>query len=267
MTRVLHRKWTRLPRVVVRLNPTRVSWWLFFTLCAFYAAYALWSGAIEALSLAGLVDAAKSRAVPVLFVAHAVAGAVALVVGPLQFSSRLRDRRLRTHRLRGRLYVCAVRVASVTGVVSAVFFDVPPVARAAFAGAGLSWLATTTIAYRKIRDRRVAEHREWMVRSFSFALFFVTFELWVGVLEATTLQADVAYSAGVMLSWVVSLSVAEGWIRRSRPKAGRAAHDREKVDPWTLIASRGDVEPVGRFDLQRGEEGRGEGVVETRPDP
>lgn len=47
-----------------------------------------------------------------LLIPHAVCGTVAFVLGPLQFSSRLRQRRPDLHRLMGRSYVVAVNAAA-----------------------------------------------------------------------------------------------------------------------------------------------------------
>lgn len=73
----------------------------------------------------------------------------------------------------------------------AAFFDVSLPAKAAFAGESLLWFTTTTAAFQRIRHRRVLEHREWMIRSFSL-VFFVTFSLWPPILAATALPRAIA---------------------------------------------------------------------------
>src|SRR4051812_11576176 len=47
---------------------------------------------------------------------HALAGALALFLGPLQFSDTLRKRFIRWHRIAGRLYVAGALIAGTLGV-------------------------------------------------------------------------------------------------------------------------------------------------------
>ena len=47
---------------------------------------------------------------------HAIAGACALILGPMQFSDRLRQRFIGVHRAVGRLYVTGVFIAAPLGV-------------------------------------------------------------------------------------------------------------------------------------------------------
>src|ERR1039457_3271243 len=54
-----------------------------------------------------------------LLIPHTLAGVIALVAGPLQFSSRFRQRHLKFHRVLGRIYVICVFVGSFTGIALA----------------------------------------------------------------------------------------------------------------------------------------------------
>src|SRR5262245_13865898 len=56
---------------------------------------------------------------------HGLAGAAALLVGPLQFSTSLRQRYLQAHRLVGRCYVGAVIVAAPTAIWISHTVDTP----------------------------------------------------------------------------------------------------------------------------------------------
>jgi len=51
-----------------------------------------------------------------LLVPHGIAGTVALVLGAAQFSTRLRERHTRVHRMMGRSYVIAVAIAAPMGI-------------------------------------------------------------------------------------------------------------------------------------------------------
>src|SRR6202034_4924682 len=51
-----------------------------------------------------------------LLIPHALCGTIALLAGPLQFSSRFRQRHLKLHRVAGRMYFIAVIIGAFTGI-------------------------------------------------------------------------------------------------------------------------------------------------------
>jgi uncharacterized membrane protein len=107
---------------------------------------------------------------------HGVAGACALLLGPMQFSDRLRNRFKRLHCVVGRIYVAGVFVAAPFGFYIQYFQermgDPRSFSIAAAVDAGL-WMTTTGIALVLILKGRVQEHRRWMTRSFAVALVFL----------------------------------------------------------------------------------------------
>lgn len=250
----------------------RIGWWLLLATCALYAGFAAWQAAAEALSFAGLVDEAKARAVPVAFVLHAAAGAVCLVTGAVQFNHRIRRRHPGAHGAVGRVYVWSAWVSSATALISAAFFDVPLAARIVFAAAAVMWFATTSVARARILSRRVADHRDWMVRSFSLAMFFVVFEFWVSALALSPLNRDIAYPLGVLLAWLGNTAVAEAVIRQTRPSRGQplslAAADPRPVSAKADIpptAERAASSAAGHVSLQ--EDDRSAGGVRPHTSP
>ncbi len=53
-----------------------------------------------------------------LLIPHTLAGLLALVIGPINFSSRIRARHLTLHRVLGRVYAVSVLVGAFTGLRS-----------------------------------------------------------------------------------------------------------------------------------------------------
>ena len=104
---------------------------------------------------------------------HALGGLIALVAGPFQFSSRLRQRHLQIHRITGRAYLIGVAIAvpfsvylSLTHSTLAFRFFLLTLAAA--------WFLTTAVAFAAVRNRNIQIHREWMVRSYAITSTFVT---------------------------------------------------------------------------------------------
>jgi len=108
-----------------------------------------------------------------LLLPHGLAGATALLTGPLQFSESLRARYTKLHRWTGRLYVGAIcLVAAPVGMYISAHFEPRTIYIEQYFQAGFWWL-TTAIAFLCIVNRRVALHKVWMMRSYGFCLVFV----------------------------------------------------------------------------------------------
>ena len=105
-----------------------------------------------------------------LLVPHTLGGVIALLAGPIQFSSRFRQRYLKFHRVLGRAYVVSVFVGALTGIaLSAGRPGMPGTCVQAAA-----WVVCTTAAFITARNRQIARHRQWMVRSYAVTFTFVS---------------------------------------------------------------------------------------------
>ena len=110
--------------------------------------------------------------IPWLMFAHGIPGALALLLGVFQFSSRLRQRYLQVHRVMGRIYVGCVAISAPAAIVVAISLPIMTLAMASTIQAG-GWLATTATGLYCIRTGRIQQHREWMMRSYPFAMVFI----------------------------------------------------------------------------------------------
>jgi uncharacterized membrane protein len=105
-----------------------------------------------------------------LLIPHTLAGIFALLAGPLQFSSRFRERHLKVHRVLGRLYVIAVFIGAFTGIALAT-------GRPGLPGTSMqaaAWIVCTTAAFITVRNRHIIQHRQWMARSYAVTFTFVS---------------------------------------------------------------------------------------------
>jgi uncharacterized membrane protein len=141
---------------------------------------------------------------------HIFASAVALALGPLQFSTRLRSTRLRLHRWLGRLYVgVGVLGGGVAGLSMAFHAFGGLASRLGFACLALAWLYTGYRAYRAIRGGNVAAHRRWMVRNFALTFAAVTLRIWQPASVVAGIPFELAYPVIAWLCWLPNLLVAE----------------------------------------------------------
>jgi uncharacterized membrane protein len=159
---------------------------------------------------------------------HGIAGACALLLGPLQFSDRLRQRFTKFHRVAGRIYVASALILAPLGAYIQYFQERMGAPRS-FSVAGLVdailLIMTTAIAFAFILNGKVQQHRQWMTRSFAVALVFVEVRVVQGVTgwenlgiaaTETVVWSCLAFS---ILSADIVLQVQE--LRRSGPVPAR----------------------------------------------
>jgi uncharacterized membrane protein len=163
---------------------------------------------------------------------HAVAGTCALVLAPLQFSDRLRQRFALLHRVVGRIYVADVLVLAPVGAYVQ-YLEEPLGTSRSFTVATLVdavlLLVTTGIGFAFAVKRMIPQHRQWMTRSYAVALAFFEIRLILGVtgldVPPDPVIVEVAVWAFVALSVLVG-DLANQWYElqsRSRPAGVRAA--------------------------------------------
>ena len=107
---------------------------------------------------------------------HGLAGACALLLGPMQFSDRLRQRFAKLHRVIGRIYVFGAFVVAPLGTYIQYFEERMGGPRSFSIAAGVDaalLMITTGIAFAFIRAGKVQQHRQWMTRSFAVAIVFL----------------------------------------------------------------------------------------------
>ena len=145
-----------------------------------------------------------------LIYVHVFAAAFALLLGPFQFSTRLRTTRPVLHRWTGRLYLgIGVLVGGAVGFLASFQAFGGPAARAGFACLALAWLYTGLRAYLAIRARDIASHRRWMTRNYALTFAAVTLRIWIPLSFVSGVPFGVSYPVIAWLCWLPNLLIAE----------------------------------------------------------
>jgi uncharacterized membrane protein len=130
---------------------------------------------------------------------------MALLIGPIQFSSRFRLRHLKFHRVLGRIYVISVFIGSFTGIALAA-------GRPGLPGTSMqaaAWMVCTVAAFVTARNRQIAVHRQWMARSYAVTFTFVSsrvLNLWP---RYWSHLGDVLSAVGVIAFTLASLLIVD----------------------------------------------------------
>ena len=160
---------------------------------------------------------------PILTLVHIVPGLLFMLLGPLQFSSTIRARHLRWHRMSGRVFVFCGVVIGISALVMSL--GMPAIG-------GFNQAAATTLfasfflfalckAFWYIRRREVTLHREWMIRAFSIGIAVATIRPIIGMFFATSrfsgLTPHEFFGIAFWIGFVLHLIAAEAWIRATPP--------------------------------------------------
>jgi uncharacterized membrane protein len=140
-----------------------------------------------------------------LLIPHALAGTFALLIGPVNFSSRIRQRHLRLHRILGYIYFASVLAGSFTGIALAA-------GRPGLPGTSMqaaAWIACTTVAVITARNRQITLHRQWMARSYAVTFTFVSSRVLNLVPAYWNHLGDVLSAVGVIAFTLASLLIVD----------------------------------------------------------
>ncbi len=107
---------------------------------------------------------------------HGVFGVLAMSIGALQLSNRLRARYLSVHRILGYVYAACVFVAAPFAIPLAMKIDSPSLV-AASAVQAFGWIVSTAVALYCVRVGNIIQHRRWMIRGYFFAIVFTVARL------------------------------------------------------------------------------------------
>lgn len=168
--------------------------------------------------------------IPWLMLAHGIPGALALVIGAFQFSTRLRQRHLEVHRVMGRIYGLCALISAPAAVVVSLRLPIPTLFMASLIQA-LGWLIATGTAVYCARTGRVQQHLEWMIRGYAFAAVFVVVRVLIlipaieraGLMGVATVVWSVIAVAGILPSFIFSWQALAASRRAVKPSPAPAA--------------------------------------------
>ena len=156
---------------------------------------------------------------------HISMGTIALMVGPFALGLGLSRRRMDLHRRIGLAYIIAIGFSSLAALYLAAHTDVNWVFGLGLSGLGVASLLTTGLALAAIKKRLIAQHQEWMIRSYVVTFGFVNFRILAGILQAANVGTLVErLAAASWFCWAFPLLVTEACLqgrkifRNSRPQ-------------------------------------------------
>lgn len=165
---------------------------------------------------------ARFMANPAPVVFHVLSASLFCVLGALQFDAALRQRFPRLHRIAGWVAAPCGIVAALTGLWMTAAYAIPaelqgPLLYSARMAVGLAMTLAVIVSIRAVLQRRIAQHKAWMVRAYALGQGAGTQVL---ILLPVTLMAGAPtfiFRDVLMVSaWGLNMVFAE-WVIRRRP--------------------------------------------------
>jgi len=155
-----------------------------------------------------------------IFYVHVYSSIFVLLAGFTQFNARILSRFPQIHRWNGRVYGYVVLLLSApSGIYIGFHANGGILAKISFVTLGMLWFLFTWKGVRSIRQKKIAEHQNWMLRSFALAFSAITLRLWKVILvflfEPNPMDV---YTIIAWLGWVPNLLLVEYLITKKRNK-------------------------------------------------
>jgi len=99
---------------------------------------------------------------------HVVFACIAMASGLLNFSRKIFEKSRRFHRLNGYVYLLSVLVVVITSGYMAPYATGGKISSIGFNAVNMIWLVITIVAFVQIKQKRILQHRNWMIRSYAF---------------------------------------------------------------------------------------------------
>ena len=152
----------------------------------------------------------------IAFYGHIILGGLALLIGWLQFSNKLRIKKIELHRIIGKIYVISVFISGICGLFIALYATGGIISILGFFTLGLIWLTTTILGFKSIKKGNIKSHEKFMIFSYAACFAAVTLRVWLPILTIAMGEFNSAYRIVAWLCWVPNIIVAFLIVRNQR---------------------------------------------------
>lgn len=204
-------------------NTNKVAWFVFVTLAISIGLYPLFYLFVdrEFGLLASKSESLLSNVVwNIGFYGHITFGGIALLIGWMQFSKKMRTSHLNRHRLVGKAYILSALISGICGIYIGFYATGGLISSIGFILLGVFWLYTTIKAYKAVRTGDIELHQGFMIYSYALCFAAVTLRIWLPLLTIAFGDFVPAYRLVAWLCWVPNVIFAYFWVRKKGLQLG-----------------------------------------------
>lgn len=205
----------------------KVSWVLFGILSTVIGLYPLLYLFLDRnFSIENNIGLLSTKSVEILsdtlwnicFYGHISFGGIALLIGWVQFSKKLRAKNIGLHKKIGKTYVVAVIISGLCSIYIGYYATAGIISALGFICLGIFWLFTTILGFKAIKEGNINLHKKLMIYSYAACFAAVTLRVWLPILTISIGEFDPAYRIVAWLCWIPNIIVAYFIIHKQRKK-------------------------------------------------
>ncbi|MDK8189698.1 DUF2306 domain-containing protein [Paenibacillus sp. UMB7766-LJ446] len=145
---------------------------------------------------------------------HVAFACLAMASGLVNFSNRIFEKSRRFHRINGYVYIVSVVLVVLTSGYMAPYATGGKISSMGFNVLNIIWLFITITALIQIKQKRMIQHRNWMVRSYAFCFTNMLIHLITSLLhQGFGMIYATSYTIGIYGSIALLLVIPECFIR------------------------------------------------------
>lgn len=145
---------------------------------------------------------------------HVAFACLAMASGLVNFSNRIFEKSRRFHRINGYVYIVSVVLVVLTSGYMAPYATGGKISSMGFNVLNIIWLFITITALIQIKQKRMIQHRNWMIRSYAFCFTNMLIHLFTSLLhQGFGMIYTTSYTIGIYGSIALLLVIPEWFIR------------------------------------------------------
>ena len=146
---------------------------------------------------------------------HTISGGIAILIGWIQFSKKLQQKRLNLHRIIGKIYIFSALFCSISGFYIGFYATGGFIAAAGFITVACIYFYTTLQGYLTIRKSEIFQHQNMMTYSYSVCLAAVSLRLSTPLAYLLGFEYVSSYTFIAWSAWIPNLAIAY-WVNKNR---------------------------------------------------
>lgn len=146
---------------------------------------------------------------------HAISGGIAILIGWIQFSEKLQQKRPKLHRIIGKIYFFSAIPCSISGFYIGFYATGGFIAEAGFITVACIYFYTTLQGYLTIRKREILQHQNMMTYSYAVCLAAVSLRLSTPLAYLLGFEYVSSYTFIAWSAWIPNLIIAY-WVNKKR---------------------------------------------------
>jgi len=169
-----------------------------------------------------LPDNPRIELLPIPAVFHIISAIIYCIVGAFQLLPSIRRSFVRWHRLAGRLLVVAGIISAISGLWMTHYYPLPEDLQGSLLYIVRIVVGTLMIVYillglSAILDRRIIQHRAWMIRAYALGLGAGT-QVLVVIPWLLTAGEPSGFTRDILMTfaWVINIAIGEWFISQQR---------------------------------------------------